>query len=298
MLEELRTRRTFSVTELERSPTARRSGSSTACVSPRRIDAEVDPRLRGSVAHSALYKFFSGLPKRLGADRVAPERLDEAVEFMNVCLDEALAGVRMELTELQRLELTGSLRRDLEAVVRAEAEQESPLTPSRFEVQFGVGERATIGALDLGGFRLTGKIDRIDVDPFSARGIVLDYKSGKTALGAQKIEDELRLQIPLYMLVLRDTLGLEPLGGVYRPLSGKREARGLLRAEAREDGVPGFHKHDYLEEEDFWAQVDLARERAVATVERVRKGDVRHDPRFGACPTGASSAPMCRVGRA
>jgi ATP-dependent helicase/DNAse subunit B len=298
VLEELRGRGTFSVTELETFVDCSSIWFVDRVLSPRRIDAEVDARLRGSVAHSALYKFFSGLPKRLGADRVSAERLDDAVELMGECLDEALAGIRMELTELQRLELAGSLRRDLEAVVRAEAEQESPLVPSRFEVSFGAGERATIGSLDLGTFRLTGKIDRIDVDPFSARGIVLDYKSGKTALGAQKIEDELRLQIPLYMLVLRDIVGIEPLGGVYRPLSGKREARGLLRAEAREDGVPGFHKNDYLDEDAFWSQVDLARERAVGAVERVRSGDVGHDPRFGACPDWCELAPMCRVKRA
>jgi len=298
VLEELRARGAFSVTELETFVDCSSIWFVDRVLSPRRIDAEVDARLRGSVAHSALYKFFSGLPKRLGADRVTAERLEEAVEFMGECLDEALAGVRMELTELQRLELSGSLRRDLEAVVRAEAEQESPLAPNRFELQFGVGERATIGALELGDFRVTGKIDRIDVDPFSARGIVLDYKSGKTALGAQKIEDELRLQIPLYMLVLRDLVGIEPLGGIYRPLSGKREARGLLRAEAREEGVPGFHKNDYLDEDAFWAQVDLARDRAVAAVERVRGGDVRHDPRFGACPDWCELAPMCRVRRA
>jgi ATP-dependent helicase/DNAse subunit B len=298
VLEELRARGTFSVTELETFVDCSSIWFVDRLLSPRRIDAEVDAKLRGSVAHSALYKFFSRLPKRLGADRVSPERLEEAVTFMGECLDEALAGVRMELTELQRLELEGSLRRDLEAVVRAEAEQESPLVPSRFEVSFGAGERATIGALDLGTFRLTGKIDRIDVDPFSARGIVLDYKSGKTALGAQKIEDELRLQIPLYMLVLRDIIGIEPLGGVYRPLSGKREARGLLRAEAREDGVPGFHKNDYLEEDAFWGQVELARDRAVTTVERLRGGDVSHDPRFGACPDWCELFSMCRVKRA
>jgi ATP-dependent helicase/DNAse subunit B len=297
VLEELRARATFSVTELETFADCSSIWFVDRVLSPRRIDAEVDARLRGSVAHSALYKFFSGLPKRLGADRVVPERLDDALAFMGECLDEALAGVRMDLTDLQRLELEGSLRRDLEAVVRAEAEQESPLVPSRFEVSFGA-ERSTVGGLDLGAFRLTGKIDRIDVDPFSARGIVQDYKSGKTALGAQKIEDELRLQIPLYMLVLRDLVGIEPLGGVYRPLGGKREARGLLRAEAREDGVPGFHKNDYLDEEAFWAQVDLARERAVGIVERVRSGDVAHDPRFGACPDWCELAPMCRVKRA
>ncbi|MEX2212166.1 MAG: PD-(D/E)XK nuclease family protein [Gaiellaceae bacterium] len=297
VLEELRARATFSVTELEAFADCSSIWFVERVLSPRQIDAEVDARLRGSVAHSALYKFFSGVPKRLGADRVHPDKLDDAIAFMGECLEAALAGVRMELSELQRLELEGGLRRDLEAVVRAEAEQESPLVPSKFEVLFG-GERSSVGGLDLGTFRLTGKIDRIDLDPFSARGIVQDYKSGASAQGAQKIEDELRLQIPLYMLVLRDLIGVEPLGGVYRPLAGKREARGLLRRDFSEDGVPGFHKNDYLEEDEFWGQVDGARERAVAVVERMRSGDVAHDPRFGPCPDWCELWTMCRVKRA
>ncbi|MGH3130237.1 MAG: PD-(D/E)XK nuclease family protein, partial [Gaiellaceae bacterium] len=113
-----------------------------------------------------------------------------------------------------------------------------------------------------------------------------------------KIESELRLQIPLYMLVLRDLVGIEPLGGLYRALAGKREARGLLREEAREDGVPGFQRKDYLDEEAFWAQIELARERARGVVERIRAGDVKHDPKHGECPTWCELWTACRIRRA
>jgi hypothetical protein len=207
----------------------------------------------------------------------------------------------MELTPLQRRELEHGLWRDLEAFVRADAESEVPLVPRRFEVSFG-SERSAPElqrGLELApGIALAGKIDRIDVDPFSARGIVQDYKSGKTGHSAAQIESELRLQIPLYMLVLRDLVGIEPLGGLYRPLSGERKARGLLRADARDDGVPGFVKNDYLEEDAFWDQVERAREVAVGLVDRIREGDVAHDPRGGSCPTWCDLWPMCRVRRA
>jgi hypothetical protein len=100
------------------------------------------------------------------------------------------------------------------------------------------------------------------------------------------------------MLVLRDLVGIEPLGGLYRPLSGERKARGLLRAEARDDGLPGFSKQDYLEEDAFWNQVERARDLAVGLVERMRDGDIRHDPKGGDCPTWCDLGPMCRVRRA
>jgi RecB family exonuclease len=144
---------------------------------------------------------------------------------------------------------------------------------------------------------LSGKIDRIDVDPFSARGIVQDYKSGKGAHSAQDIDREVRLQIPLYVLALRDLVGIEPLGGVYRSLAGGRRTRGMLRESAKDD-LPGFARADYLDEETFWGHVESARERARERALRIRTGDVRHDPKEGECPAWCDLWPMCRVARA
>jgi ATP-dependent helicase/DNAse subunit B len=302
VLEELRSRGSFGVTELERFADCSSMWFVERVLDPRPIDAQVDPRLRGQIAHQTLFRFYSGLPKELGSERVEPDRVDDAVSFLRSCLESAFSGgVRMELTPLQERELRGSLWRDLEAFVRGEAAYELPLVPRRFEVAFG-SERSTPElqrGLELGpGVSLSGKIDRIDVDPFSARGIVQDYKSGKTGHSAKQIETELRLQIPLYMLVLRDLVGIEPLGGLYRPLSGERKARGLLRAGAREDGLPGFVSNDYLEEDAFWAQVERARETAVGIVSRIRAGDVRHDPKGTDCPTWCELWSTCRVARA
>ncbi|HET7044717.1 MAG TPA: PD-(D/E)XK nuclease family protein [Gaiellaceae bacterium] len=298
VLEELAAKRVFSVTELETFADCSSMWFVDRVVSPRQIDGQVDARLRGSVAHSALHKFFAGLPKAVGTERVGPENLDDALRFLDDCLDEAIAGgVRIDLSELERSELHLGLRRDLQELLRSESESGLPLVPKYFEVSFGT-ERSTRAGLDLGGFSISGKIDRVDVDPFSARGIVWDYKSGKTVFSAAKIDSEKRLQIPLYMLVLRDQLGLEPLGGLYRALAGQREARGLLRAEARDDGLPGFFARDYLDEEAFWGQVEKARELAGELVGRIREGDVRHDPKGGSCPSWCTLAPTCRVKRA
>jgi ATP-dependent helicase/nuclease subunit B len=301
VLAELAARTSFNVTELERFADCSSAWLIDRVIDPRTIDAEVDPKLRGMVAHTALFRFYSRLPKELGAEQVSEERLEDALRILRICLDEAVAGVRMDTTELQRQELAESLWRDLEQVIRDEARSEVPLVPRRFEVSFG-SERSAPElqrGLDLGdGLSLGGKIDRIDLDPFSARGIVQDYKAGKHAHSAREIERELRLQIPLYMLVLRDLVGIEPLGGVYRPLAGDRKARGLLRADAREDALPGYVDNDYLDDEAFWSQVEGAKETALELAGRIRKGDVRHDPKNGECPTWCDLWPMCRVKRA
>jgi RecB family exonuclease len=296
VLDYLGERASFNVTELERFSDCSSAWFVDRLLDPKTIDADVDAKLRGSVAHHALHKFFSGVPKELGVERVGESQLDRALVYLRSCLDEAVNGVRMELTELQRQELDQTLWRDLEAFVRAEAASKLPLVPQRFEVSFG-RERSSLGGLELGdGLTLSGKIDRVDVETFGARGIVQDYKSGRSAHSAAQITQEQRLQIPLYMLVLRDLVGIEPLGGLYRPLAGERKPRGLLRAAARED-LPGFARADYLDDEEFWARLDTAREDARALAQRVRQGDVRHDPRGGSCPAWCDLWRVCRVTR-
>ncbi len=79
--------------------------------------------------------------------------------------------------------------------------------------------------------------------------------------------------------------------------AGKRQARGLLRAEAKEDALPGYSAKDYLDEGEFWRVVETAKETAGRLATRIREGDVRHDPKGGDCPSWCELWPMCRVAR-
>jgi ATP-dependent helicase/DNAse subunit B len=291
----------FSATELERFADCSSAWLVERVIDPKKIDAEPDPILRGSVMHVTLNRFYSALPRELDAERVTPENLDAAIELVHRCLDDALeSGVRLDLTALQAAELRHTLRSDLEGFLRDEAASEVQFVPRRLEVAFG-SERASPelqrGLPLADDLWLSGKIDRIDVDPFSARGIVQDYKSGKGAHSARDIDREFRLQIPLYVLALRDLVGVEPLGGVYRALAGRRLTRGMLRESARDD-LPGFARDDYLDEDAFWSQVEAARDRAADNARRIQGGDVRHDPKGDGCPAWCDLWPICRVGRA
>ena len=206
----------------------------------------------------------------------------------------------MELTELQRQELDQALWRDLEAFVRVEAASRARARPADGSRCRSARERSTFGGLDLGdGLTLSGKIDRVDVETFGARGIVHDYKSGQSAHSAAQIQQEQRLQIPLYMLVLRDLVGIEPLGGLYRPLAGERKPRGLLRASAKEE-LPGFvaqrlpRRRRVLVDGSRRARAD-ARTLGAA---HPRRATSTHDPRGGSCPSWCDLWRVCRVERA
>ena len=43
--------------------------------------------------------------------------------------------------------------------------------------------------------------------------------------------------------------------------------------------LPGFAEHDYLDEDAFWAQVERARDLRARLAQRIRAGDVAHDPK-------------------
>ena len=299
VLRVLREQTRFSATELEKFVNCSSMWLVERVLDPKTIDPEIDARLRGIVAHQALRAFYAGLPKRFGVETVNAGRLDEAVEYLRACLREAIESqVRLELADVELLELEAQLARDLELFLRAELELGLELVPRRFEVAFGTTRSAPElqSGLDLDGLTVSGKIDRIDLDPYSASGIVQDYKSGE-AFSASRIESERRLQMPLYILALRDLVGLEPLGGLYRSLSGDREARGMARVGARQS-VPGLKAADYLDEEAFWGRVNAAVALARDAAGEIRDGDVRHNPRFGECPAWCGAWPICRVRRA
>ena len=289
----------FSATELERFADCSSAWLVERVIDPKKIDAEPDPMLRGQVAHTALNRFYASLPRELDSERVTPENLEGALELVRRCLEDALAsGVRLDLTELQEAELHHTLLADLEGFVRDEAVSEITFVPRRLEVSFGSDRAAP---------KLTEAFHWSDLSALglrrnrhrsfrAAEDDLQDFRVQRARSARGHRSRELRLQIPLYVLALRDLVGVEPLGGVYRALAGRRVTRGMLRESARED-LPGFAKDDYLDEEAFWAQVETARDRAATNARRIRAGDVQHDPKGDGCPSWCDLWPMCRVER-
>ena len=265
-LGELRARSVFNVTELERFADCSSAWFFDRVIDPKTIDQEVDARLRGSVAHSALFRFFKGLPKELGTDHVVLERVEDAVRFMRSCLDQALAGVRVEMTELQRRELQQTLARDLERLVRAEAETELPLQPSRFEVAFG-SERSVPElqrGLELGdGIVLSGEDRQDRRRPVQRPGDRPGLQVGQErAVRAGHRQGAAASDPALHARASR------PGWGSSRSAACTARCRAswpclLLRAEAKDDALPGFAKADYLKRGDVLeAGRGLERDRA------------------------------------
>jgi len=254
---------------------------------PGRTEPDPEPLRRGALAHSVLERTLELLRERTGSARIAPERLDAAF----AALRDALAEPRRGPEPARRRALLRGLEADLERYLRTEAECGAGYEPAELEWSFG-GAGDAHGPLALGGDggSVTGRVDRVDVGPGGA-AIVRDYK-GRSVVGGVKWADELQLQVALYLLAVRDLLGLEPVAGLYQPLAGRKLApRGLVR-----DDVPGaYTRTDVVDPGAFEAALDEARELAVRTAADLHSG------RIEPCPERCSSRGcrypgICRAG--
>ncbi|MBV8949140.1 MAG: PD-(D/E)XK nuclease family protein, partial [Solirubrobacterales bacterium] len=142
--------------------------------------------------------------------------------------------------------------------------------------------------------RLRGIIDRVDGDD-RGRAIVRDYKSGSSRPEYQgaRWETDRRLQVALYMLVVRELLGLDPVAGFYQPLGGgDLRARGVYQTGA----APGecLVANDGRSSEELGELLDEARARAAQLAARLRSGALEPCP--ATCSRDGCNYPgICRA---
>jgi RecB family exonuclease len=190
---------------------------------------------------------------------------------------------------------------DLRRFLAQEAADGCTWAPAGIELRFGFDEQPeSLPALALGEgseqIRLRGMIDRVDVAPDqSGRAIVRDYKSGSARpehQGSHWRQDR-QLQVALYMLAVRQLLGLEPVAGLYQPLGGgDLRARGVYL-----EGAPvGAHvvPTDARTRDEIDAELADATARALALAARLRSGELTAHPET--CSRDGCRYPgICRV---
>ena len=190
---------------------------------------------------------------------------------------------------------TQSLWRDLEALVRAEADAELAARAAALRglVRHRSARRRSCSAGSTSARVTLSREDR----PHRRRPVQRardrhDYKSGKARTRRAEIEKELRLQIPLYMLVLRDLVGIEPLGGVYRPLAGDAEAARPAARRREDEALPALVERLRRRRRVLAPGRGGARN-ARGLGARIRAGDVRHDPQRRRVPARGATSGRC-----
>jgi hypothetical protein len=179
--------------------------------------------------------------------------------------------------------------------------------PWLLEEGFSESEEAGHPALVIDGWSLHGAIDRVDQAP-DGRALVLDYKLSNDVTSREKLEEEAKLQLQLYLIAVAELWGVETAGGLYHPLRGtsKRRPRGIYLDEAASELAGyGLSRTDKVDRKEFEELLADARRRAGEIVARMRSGRIDRDPgprpglrNHGVCPSFCDFAPICRRDRA
>jgi ATP-dependent helicase/DNAse subunit B len=269
---------------------------------PRGLDPDPDPLVQGSIIHRVLEELYRSPP---GSDPVPRPGTVAAWRRRAGELAHELAA-ESGLGGEDARSATGRAR--IEALVRGFLERESrassPLAPDPelLEASFGAEDDDARPALDLGGFGIHGKIDRVDVTPDGRAGLIRDYKGSRRVTSGAKLLDEGKLQLQLYARALSRQWGIEPLGGVYEPLAATDDARprGILRKDERGAALDGVNAvdRDLLDPDEFEAALDAAAARAAEIVAGMRAGRIQRDPIDDRCPSYCTFQAICRRERA
>lgn len=276
-------------------------------LAPQRLEPTADPLWLGGLVHDALHQLYLEPP---GADLIPrPADAGRWKRRFSELLDELLADPGRAASSPDRRLAVARVRIQVDAFLDEEAERQTDLRPrpELLERSFGFKEvDDDPGALELGGLSLRGLIDRIDVAPDGRRALVRDYKTSKAVSNRAKFDGDGKLQLPLYMLIARERLGLDPVAGLYHPLGAYKDRRGrgiALREECAEGGVLegagiATRTKDVVSREELDSELERAREVAAENATRMLAGDIHRDPHAGKCPRYCEFQPICRLERA
>lgn len=256
---------------------------------PDTLTPQSEPIARGNFMHDMLERLLRELggpvtQASLPAARAILERL-LAESDPSQPSDADRASLSPGSPEVVRAGVLRAIEADLRRYLQHEADADGGWRPDGLELRFGFeGESEGEGGvatnslppLTLGDgpdrVLVRGMIDRVDVDG-RGHAVVRDYKSGARRQGwaAANWATDRQLQVALYMLVVRELVGLDSVAGFYQPLRGDDlRARGVFVKGV--DAGTGVVGTDAREPEELEALLTDAADRAVVLAAALRAG--------------------------
>src|SRR3954452_6486137 len=257
---------------------------------------EPDPQhlVRGSFAHRVLELTYRRLREQTGSARVTGRTLPIAEGLLHEALREEQHEFPLSPSETRVRAAVRRLEFDLLRFLRHDAQSESELEPSELELGFGLKDsRLPALRLEPDGIEIRGVIDR--VDRANGHALVVDYKSGKNVIGVGKWADKGKLQAPLYALVVKNLLGLVPIGAVYQPLAGDDlRPRGVVDSAHKDELGDRYYRTDWKSPEELEEALDEARDTVRGVVAQMREGQIQPKPNCCSGGTGCAFPSICR----
>jgi RecB family exonuclease len=180
-------------------------------LSPAELEELLDPRFEGTLAHEVLQRTYQRMLDQ-EAGPCGPDTLAGYRETLEAVLPVVCAQARPAAAGAAYDALQERLRRHLRAMLGREAALGSALVPRHFERGMA---SALLAAEVAPGVVVTGTVDRLDVREDGSAALVVDYKRTGADFSATNDDVIKRLQLPLYGILARETIGAEPAGGLY-----------------------------------------------------------------------------------
>ncbi len=168
---------------------------------------EIEPIEFGNILHNILFVFYTELSKR---QIKLANCSDETFSFAEKLLFE-IAETETENSALIKglnfyerekiLGINGNRKQSiLYKFLEYERNDDSGYVPAYFETTFGFDNKNGAGGnFEIGGVKLRGKIDRIEINQSENKLNVVDYKSGASSPSGNDIQNGLSLQLPVYL---------------------------------------------------------------------------------------------------
>lgn len=247
---------------------------------------ELDPDDRGTLFHDSMEIFMKENRDLVLRARSEPdlepllfEKLAETVESLFAKSQKTYAYGHPELYQHLKQKTLNQARLVLQKELEEARAIDAPLEPSYFEWTFGKGDHPPLAMEDL---QLGGRIDRIDVDPQTKRFLIVDYKTGSVAKFKDRLLEGLSLQLPLYILAVRQLLltQSQPVGGLLVETKEGKKKIGMVDAAFNKTHFQ-IHRaaHSLMKTAELEAAITQAAQWATSYVQQIRSGFFSAQPK-------------------
>ncbi|ODS34001.1 MAG: hypothetical protein SCARUB_00872 [Candidatus Scalindua rubra] len=174
------------------------------------IPETLGPPKQGDIIHKVLEKYFKDIK--------------DIEKLFDDIFNQETRGLVIGFEELK---IKNEMLNTLLAFESMEKESDlSTFKPSMFEEKFGGENHNPIEIMNskTGCIEISGKIDRVDISEVNGEkvGIIIDYKYGQTEFKLTDLEEGLDLQLPIYILVLRDVFKIVPIAAEFYALKSSK----------------------------------------------------------------------------
>jgi RecB family exonuclease len=286
--ERLADRREFTASELEEYNLCPFSWFVRSELKLEELEADFGPAGGGTLAHRVVAAVYA----QLREESLLPLQVDtlsHALELADLHLGQESEGMSALGALEDRVAWAWLVRDRVRRLLEFDADSNSALVPVAWER----GLRREMGDAALGGYLLKGRVDRMDEEPTGDGCLIIDYKSGAVP-GGPTLAEQGRLQLPLYLLALREAEpGRRFVGAVYYSLKNGEAGGLVLDADAPKLGrwAPVSARVDATL---FEEELEVCRSLADEAVSGIRRGVISATPRGGKCPSWCTLRPLCR----